>query len=182
MAFSMPDWHAMFVPQASLLELVLRGSFMYLLVLAGLRVLRREIGSLSMTDLLVLVVIADAAQNAMSGGYGSITEGAVLVGTIFGWDYALDFLAYRVPAIHRLIHPRPLVLVVNGQVQQRNLRSQLLTEEDLMEQLREHGVEHLSEVGRCYLESDGRLSVLWHAGRERPRRSERKSQTDEAHP
>jgi len=58
------DWHALFVPTVSLLELVLRGSVMYLAVFAAMRVFRRESGALSTADLLVVVLVADAAQNA----------------------------------------------------------------------------------------------------------------------
>ena len=79
------DWDALFVPQTSLLELFIRGSAMYLLLLAALRVLvRRHIRSLSMMDLLLMVLIADAAQNAMASEYRSITEGIVLCGTLIG--------------------------------------------------------------------------------------------------
>jgi uncharacterized membrane protein YcaP (DUF421 family) len=154
------DWRAVFVPSGSLIELVVRGSIMYLLLLAGLRVFRREPGSLGIADLLVVVIIADAAQNALSGQYTSVTEGAVLVATIFGWDFLLDWLAYRYRWMHRLLHPKPLLLVVDGKVQWKNLKSELLTEADLMEQLREQGVARLDEVRRCYVESDGQLSVL----------------------
>ncbi len=150
----------MFVPSGNLLELVVRGSIMYLLLLTGLRLFRREPGSLSTPDLLVVVIIADAAQNGMSGEYRSITEGAVLVATVFGWNYLLDWLAYRFPWMHRLLHPHPLLLIQNGRVVQRNLKAELLTREDLLEQLRQQGVDRVDQVRRCYVESDGHLSVL----------------------
>ena len=95
MGFAAIDWRAMFVPTGSLVELVLRGSFMYLLILAGFRVFRRDAGSLSVSDLLVVVLIADAAQNGMAGEYKSLTEGALLVATIFGWNHLLDWLSYH---------------------------------------------------------------------------------------
>ena len=68
------DWRQMFVPTTSLLELVVRGSLMYLLILAGFRMFRRDAGSLSVSDLLVVVLIADAAQNGMAGEYKSIRD------------------------------------------------------------------------------------------------------------
>src|ERR1700749_2698388 len=91
------DWNSVFVPTVSLLEIVLRGTLVYLLLFFLMRVLRREAGALGISDLLVVVLIADAAQNAMSSDYKSITEGAVLVGTIIFWDYSLDWLGYKVP-------------------------------------------------------------------------------------
>ena len=159
------DWHAMFVPTMSLGELVLRGSAIYLFLTVMLRLFRRDAGALGTADLLVIVIIADAAQNGMAGEYHSVTEGAVLIATIFGWNYGLDWLAYRSPAIRQLLEPSPLVLIKDGRVQGRNLRAEMLTLDDLMEQLREHGVEEVGRVRRCVLESDGQVSVLQYGGR-----------------
>jgi uncharacterized membrane protein YcaP (DUF421 family) len=162
MVFALPpiDWHKMFVPSVSLLELVLRGSIMYLAILAAMRVFRRQAGSLSTADLLVVVLVADAAQNGMASEYYSVTEGLVLIGTIYAWNYLLDVAAFQWPRVHRLLNPPPLALVRDGQVQRRNLRQEMLTLNDLMEQLREQGVERLSEVRNCWLEADGHLSVI----------------------
>jgi len=160
------DWHSLFVPSMGLLELVIRGSFMYLIIFVAMRLFRRETGTLSTADLLVVVLVADAAQNAMASDYHSITEGVVLVGTIFAWNYALDWLGYRSPRVYRLLHPPPLVLVKDGRVQRRNLRAEMLTLDDLKEQLREQGVDDVAQVKRCYLESDGHLSVIKRSGDE----------------
>ena len=154
------DLHQMFVPTGSLLELVVRGSLMYLLILAGFRIFRRDAGSLSVSDLLVVVLIADAAQNGMAGEYKSLTEGVVIVATIFAWNYVLDWLAYRSRFVYWLLHPPSLLLIRNGQIQFRNLRSQLITKDDLLEQLREQGVESVARVKTCFLEGDGRMSVI----------------------
>lgn len=162
LAFALPpvDWHKMFVPSVSPLELVLRGSLMYLAILAAMRVFRRQAGSISTADLLVVVLVADAAQNGMGSEYMSVTEGLLLIGTIYGWNYLLDVASYRWPAVHRLLTPPPLTLVQDGRVHRRNLRQELLTLDDLMEQLREQGIDHLREVRRCCLEGDGHLSVI----------------------
>ena len=154
------DWHAMFVPTVSLLEIVFRGSVVYLSILAVMRIFRREAGTMSTTDLIVIVLVADAAQNAMAADYHSITEGLVLVGTIFAWNYALDWLGFRYRWVYRMLNPAPLLLIKEGSVQRRNLRKEMLTTADLMEQLREQGVEDVAEVKRCYLEADGHLSVI----------------------
>jgi len=154
------DWHAMFVPTVSLLEIVLRGSVVYLGILGAVRIFRREAGTMSTTDLIVIVIVADAAQNAMSADYHSITEGLVLVGTIFAWNYTLDWLGFRYRWVHRMLNPAPLLLVKDGRIQGRNLRAEMMTTADLMEQLREQGVEDVAQVKRCYLEADGHLSVI----------------------
>ena len=156
----MIDWRAVFVPTIHPLELVLRGSIIYLLILIGLRIFRREAGALSTADLLVIVLVADAAQNAMGSDYKSIPEGAILIATIFGWNWLLDWLAFRFRWFHRLLHPAPLELVKDGKLNRHNLRKEMMTRGDLEEQLREHGVESLAQVKRCYLEADGHLSVI----------------------
>ena len=158
--FQSIDWHSLLVPSGSLLELVLRTSAMYLLILAGFRVFRRDAGSLSVSDLLVVVLIADAAQNGMAGEYRSLTEGAVIVATIFAWNYVLDWLAYRSRVMSWLLQPPAVLLIRDGRLLGRNLRSQLMTKEDLLAQLREQGVEDVQAVKKACLEGDGRLSVI----------------------
>ena len=81
------DLRSVFVPSLHLTEIWLRGTLVYLLLFTVLRVLRREAGALSVADMLVVVLIADAAQTAMGSEYKSVTEGAVLVVTIASWDY-----------------------------------------------------------------------------------------------
>ena len=154
------DWRAFFVPTVGLLELVLRASVIYLGILAALRIFRRDAGSLNMADLLVAMLVADAAQNALASSYDSVTEGLVLVGTIFGWSHVLDRLAYKHAWISRLLHASPLLLVVDGRLQRRNLRAEFISQDELNEQLRKQGIERLEQVKRCYLEPDGGLSVI----------------------
>jgi uncharacterized membrane protein YcaP (DUF421 family) len=154
------DWKSVFVPTESLAEIVLRGSVIYIMLFALLRLLRREAGLISITDLLVVVLIADAAQNAMAAEYKSVTEGAVLVGTIAMWDYGLDWLGYRFKFFERLLRPEPLPLIKNGKMMRRNMRQELITEDELMSQLRQQGIEDILQVKKCCLEGDGRVSVI----------------------
>jgi len=169
------DWAKMFVPDANPLEIFIRGSIIYLALFVLLRfVLRREAGALGLTDLLVIVLLADAAQNGMAGEYRSLTEGVVIVATIFAWNYTLDWLAYRSRFVYWLLHPPSLPLIRNGVLQHRNLRSQLITRNDLMEQLREQGIDDVRHVKSCFLEGDGRMSVIREDGDQQPRPSEKR--------
>ena len=155
------NWNEIFGLTVSPAELIVRGSAMYLLLFVLFRVvIRRRIGSVGMADILVLVIIADAAQNGMSGEYRSVTEGAILVGTIVGWDLLIDWLNYRVPALRSLLEPPPLLLVQEGRVLYRHLRHEYVTEEELKSKLREKGVKELSEVREAWMESDGSVSVI----------------------
>jgi uncharacterized membrane protein YcaP (DUF421 family) len=141
-------------------EIILRGTIVYLFLFGLLRILRRGAGTIGISDLLVVVLIADAAQNAMASEYKSITEGLILVATIVFWDYFLDWLGYRFPSVRRLVRPSPLSLIKDGRIQRRNLRREMITEEELIEQLREHGVESVDQVKESYIEGDGHISVI----------------------
>jgi len=159
--FGNVDWRTLLVPSTSIVEIVLRGTVMYLALFSLLRVvLKREAGGLAMTDLLVVVLIADAAQNGLAGDYRSLPEGIVLVATIIFWSHALNWLGHRVPAIGRFVHPPPLPLIKNGVLMRRNMHHELITEEELMSQLRQHGIGEVAEVERACLEGDGRVSVI----------------------
>lgn len=155
------DWQDLFSLTVPPLELFVRGSFIYLLLFAIFRlVLRRDVGSVGMADVLVLVIIADAAQNGMSGEYRSITDATILIATIAGWNLLLDFLCYRFPALRRLLEARELTLIRDGRMIKANLRRELLTEEEVMSKLREQGVAELAEVRAAYMERDGNISVI----------------------
>ncbi len=143
------------------LELVVRGTAMYWFLFLLFRfVLRRDVGAIAIADVLLLVLIADAAQNAMSGGYDSITEGFVLVATIAGWNLLMDWLAFRFDAVRRVLEAPPLQLVRNGRMLRTNMKRELMTRDDLMSKLREQGIEQLSQVKAAYMESSGDISVL----------------------
>lgn len=143
------------------LELVLRGTMMFWFLLLIFRlVLRRDIGSASITDFLFVVILGDAAQNSMIGQGSSVGDGMVLVSTLVLWNYTLDFLSYRFPKIDRLISARKLCLVRDGKLQRRNLRKEFITADEISEKLREAGLERLDQVKLMYMESDGEISVI----------------------
>ena len=154
------DWHAIFIPSVSLAEIFLRGTMIYLTLFAGLRLLPpRELGGMGVADLLVVVLIADAAQNAMSADYHSVTEGLLLVFTIFFWSYVVDCLDYYFTKLHLASSPK-ILLVSNGKLVHKNLAKQKMSEEDLMSQIRQYGLENLDKVKKVYLEGDGHVSVI----------------------
>jgi uncharacterized membrane protein YcaP (DUF421 family) len=155
------DWQYFFVPSVALAEIILRGSLIYLGIFALMRfVLKREAGTISLPDLLMTVLIADAAQNAMAAEYHSITEGFLLILTLVFWNYILDWLGQRFPRIERLLHPPPLPLVKDGRLLRRNMRRELITEEELRSQLRQQGISEFAQVQAAYMEGDGQISII----------------------
>lgn len=155
------DWNGLFTPTMSLGEIILRGTMIYWFLFLLLRfVMKREASPVSLADILVIVIIADAAQNAMSGSYQSVTEGGLLIATIIFWNYAIDWLSYHFPSFDRLLNLPPLLLVKNGSVLRENLRKELLSMEELMSKIREKGFSDLSRIKEAYMESDGQISII----------------------
>jgi uncharacterized membrane protein YcaP (DUF421 family) len=143
------------------LELVVRGTAMYWFLFLLFRfVLRRDVGSIGIADVLLLVLIADASQNAMAGGYQSVTDGCILVATIAGWNYALDWASYHSRFVRQVVEPKPLMLVKDGRLQRRVMRREMVTMGELMAKLREHGYERVAQVKAARMESDGEITVL----------------------
>lgn len=155
------DWHEMFIPSVSVAELFLRGSLVYLVLFALLRFLpNRQVGAVGIADLLVVILFANAAQNAMASNYSSITDGLVLVGTIIFWSYLLNWLGFKFSRLQRLLSPPPLILVKRGRMIQRNMQKELITQDELMVQLRKQGIEKLDDVKLAFMEADGSFSII----------------------
>lgn len=150
----------MFVPDSSVLEMIIRGTIMYLGMFVLLRVFRRQAGSVSIADLLLIVIIADAAQNGMAGKANSVTEALVLICVIMFWDYALDWLGFSSKLMSRLIDAEPVLLVKNGRFQRRNMKRELITEDEIIARLRIQGIDDIKEVKECRLEGNGEFSVI----------------------
>ncbi|MBV9791538.1 MAG: DUF421 domain-containing protein [Chloroflexi bacterium] len=159
--FASVDWAKVLLPATPILEIVVRGSIMYLALFWLMRgILKRVASSISLADLLMVVVIADAAQNGMADDYRSVGDGIILVITIIFWNYTLDWLGYHFPAFERFVHPPPLPLVKDGNLLRRNMRRELITEGELMSQIHEQGLSDLSQVHSAHMEGDGRISVI----------------------
>jgi uncharacterized membrane protein YcaP (DUF421 family) len=155
------EWKDVLLPSISWIEIILRGSVMYLSIFALLRVtVKRNVGALGMSDLLLITLLADASQNAMAGEYKSLPDGVLLVATIIFWSYALDRVSFQYPRLRRWIEPPSLPLVKEGKLLYRNMRRELITEEEIKAQLREQGIADLADVKEARVESDGRISVV----------------------
>lgn len=156
-----PDWGEVFRLSRPIAEIVVRGTVMFLVIFAMMRVVgKRESGGLSLTDVLVVALVAEAAAHGMVGEARGIADSVLLIATIFGWSVALDAIAYRWPRLAPLIKSRASPLVVDGRVNQRALRRELMQHEELMAELRLHGISELKDVARAFLEANGQVSVI----------------------
>ena len=155
------DWVKVFAPDTPVLEIIARGTVTYLSLFTLLRViLRRESGNLGITDMLVIVLIADASQNAMAGSYNSVSDGVLLVSVIIGWSYFLNWLAFHWPFFEKLTKPKKLLIVTEGKMLKRNMRKELITHEELMTEMRKAGLTSLQEIKVAFMESDGSISII----------------------
>jgi uncharacterized membrane protein YcaP (DUF421 family) len=154
------QWDKLFVFTTSPIELFIRGSVIYLFILVLMRVLRREPGTVGIADLLMVVLIADASQNAMAGEYHSVLDGLILILTIVFWNFLMDWLALRSQVIERLTYPPPISLFEHTRMNRANMRKQFVTPEQLFSMMREHGIDDLSKVKAIFIEGSGHVSVI----------------------
>jgi uncharacterized membrane protein YcaP (DUF421 family) len=165
------DWRHDFILSVPIFDIIFRGLVVYVALFALLRlILKREVGTVGITDLLVVVLLGDAAQNAMAEECKTVTDGLVLVATIIFSAYGFDWLGYHFPAFERFFRPAPLPLVKDGVMLRRNMRHELITVEELKSLLREQGVDDLSNVKVARMEGDGQISVICKEGQSKPQK------------
>jgi uncharacterized membrane protein YcaP (DUF421 family) len=143
------------------LELVIRASVIYLVLLIGLRLFgKREIGQFTLFDLVFILLVANAVQPAMTGPDSSLTGGLIIIAILILLNFAISYLRVRVPFINRLVVAPSVPIARDGEWIPTVLEKEGVTREEVMEALREHGVEKLAEVRLATLESDGSISVV----------------------
>jgi uncharacterized membrane protein YcaP (DUF421 family) len=142
-------------------EIIIRTAAVYLAILLGLRLAgKREIGQMTVFDLAVLLLLANAVQNAMVGPDASLTGGILAAAVLLSLNFLLARLRLRWPRLRRLVEGSPTLLVLRGHVISKHLEHEGLDRETLEAALREHGVSELSEVEMAVLETDGSISVV----------------------
>ena len=145
----------------SALGIVLRTLAVYLTVLAGLRLAgKREIGQMTVFDLVVLLLIANAVQNAMVGPDTSLLGGILAAVVLLLINAAVARARLRWPRLSRWVEGSPTLLVLHGETIPAHMRREGIDLEDLQAALREHGVAEISQVEMAVLEIDGSISVV----------------------
>ena len=145
-----------------LVEIVGRTLAVYAAVLLGLRVGgRRELGQLTPFDLVVILLVANAVQNAMVGPDTTLAGGLVSAATLLAVNFVVARLRLVSPRLRHLVQGVPVVLVQHGALVGTNLRREGLTEDDVLAAVREHGaVDGFAQVELAVLEVDGSVSVV----------------------
>ena len=150
------------------LDIVLRSSVIYIVVLLGLRLLgKSHIGQLSILDFVLILLISNAVQNAMVGNDSSLLGGVIAAVTLLLMNYAFTLIRIRFRKAGRLFEGNPTLLIHNGKIIHGHLDKEQLTVDELERVIREHGLEGSSKVKVAVMEADGTVSVIPMSGEER---------------
>ena len=142
-------------------SIIVRTATIYVTLLLGLRLAgKREIGQMTVFDLVVLLLIANAVQNAMVGPDTSLLGGILAAVSLLVLNWLVARVRLRWPRLRRLVEGSPTLLVLRGKVIEEHLRHEGLGQETLEAAMREHGVAELSQVELAVLEVDGSISIV----------------------
>ena len=146
---------------SSLPEVVLRTAIVYLFVVTALRLSgKREVGQMSVLELVVILVISDAVQNSMVGDNTSVWGGLVAVATLLALDFGLKALTRRSRRLREAVEGEPRLLVRDGRLLEKAIREEGLEVEEVRAAIRSHGLAHIEDVRLAVLETDGSISVI----------------------
>jgi uncharacterized membrane protein YcaP (DUF421 family) len=141
-------------------EFIFRGLIVYVFLLVILRLTgKRQVGQLAPFDLVLLLVLSNAVQNAMNGGDNSITGGLVAATTLIVAHGFVSRLTYKNKTLERLIEGRPEILIHNGKIATEVMKREQLTHHELNAALRAAGVSCVEEVHFAILENTGQITV-----------------------
>ena len=141
-------------------ELVLRCSIVYFFMLIVLRVSgKRQVGQLAPFDLVLLLVLSNAVQNAMNAGDNSLVAGIILASTLVTLNYLVGWVTFKNKKAESLIEGRPQVLIHNGKLFENVMVCQQISHHELNAALRDAGCSSLADVHFAVLENNGKISV-----------------------
>ena len=133
----------------------------YLFIVIAIRLFgKKELAQLSVVDLVFILLISNAVQNAMVGPDATLLGGLVAASTLFVVNYLLKYLQYRFPQFGKIVQGDATMLVYQGKILEEHMKRAKITNDELMEAVREHGVKSVKEVDLAIMEVDGSISVL----------------------
>lgn len=141
--------------------IILSSATVYFFIVVAIRVFgKKEFAQLSVSDLVFVLLISNAVQNAMVGSDTTLTGGLVAATTLFILNSLIKYLTYRFPGLRKFISGQPKILIYKGKVNESNLRAEHISVNELLEAVHEHGSSSIKDVDLCVLETDGNISVL----------------------
>jgi len=143
--------------------LIIAGSSacVYIFIVVALRLFgKKEIAQLSMVDLVFVLLISNAVQNAMVGPDTSLLGGLCAAATLFVVNYIFKGILYKFPKMSGFVQGHAVMLVYDGKIMNDNMAKTKISMEELEEAFREHGIQAATDVHLAVLEVDGNISVL----------------------
>jgi len=140
--------------------LIVRPAVLYIAVVALLRLSgKRQVAHLGVGELVVLLLMSESVSNGLQGNDHSILGGILAAATLIVLSRVSQYLIFKSKSVEKLIEGEPTLLIHRGRVIQANVDRELLTEQDLKQMLRKHGVKNIEDVEQLILEGDGLVSV-----------------------
>jgi uncharacterized membrane protein YcaP (DUF421 family) len=142
-------------------DVALRTAIVYLFLIAAIRLSgKREVGQMSVLELIVVLIISDAVQNSMVGENTSIWSGLIAVTTLLAMDLGIKSLTSRSKRLQRAIEGEPRLLVRDGRLLSKAVEQEGIEADDVRAAVRAHGLARIEDVRMAVLETDGTISVI----------------------
>ncbi len=152
-------------------EIVFRSIIVYIFIVLAIKLFgKKELSQLSIVDLVMILLLSNAVQNAMVGPDTSLLGGITAALALFVTNYLLKLFLFKDKRVNKWLEGSPIMLVHNGKILKENLDKQKITTEEIEQAAREHGVESLEEVDLAILEVDGNISILSHSYQQQSKR------------
>ena len=144
-----------------LVDIVIRCVSVYIFMLLAIRLSgKKELSQLNTIDIVLILLISNSVQNAMVGNNTSLEGGLVAAAVLFFLNFVLKKWLFKNNKLRELILDKPEILIHNGKMDFNNLSKLNITNEELQEAMREHGVERYRDVALAMLEVDGNISII----------------------
>src|SRR4051812_46645615 len=155
------DFAKMLVPAVNVAEIVLRTFVVYLIVTIGLRLVgKRELGQMTALDLVLIITLSNAVQNAMTGPDSSLPGGIVSALTLLGSNWLFNTLILEIPIVKKWLVGDPTLLMHNGKMIRDRMEREGIDEDELLMAARQRGIDDLKDVEDAVLEVDGSISIV----------------------
>lgn len=142
-------------------NLIIRSIAVYLIFLIALRIFgKRELGQFTPFDLVLMLLVANALQPAITGSDNSITGGIIIILTLFVTDQVLDRVLFKAPRLRRFLEGEPVLIAENGHWIEYSLEKEGIDVAERGRIIRKQGYEDVSQIKRALLETDGSISIF----------------------
>jgi Predicted membrane protein len=145
----------------SLLPIVFSSFCVYIFIIIAIRVFgKRDLAQLSVVDVVFVLLISNAVQNAMVGSNTTLLGGIVAASTLFVTNALFKSIVRKFPKLNDIIQGHAVMLIYEGKILEDNMRKMGITDDEIIEAMREHGVDVVDKVSLAVLETDGNISII----------------------